>query len=432
MTTVGGDSPLLRPGVHSGGEAANLISNAQVTPVTRRPRRPQPSKGRSAKLHDVRNVVNVAARAMSSGLVFRTPISGEWDISSNCENAVPVTLTGRAGRISGNHMVKSKLDKSSYELLLQTRCRKCPSCLRARSRRWAHRSKVEIEHAPRTWFGTFTLNPFNAFMLTARTSARLTRGGTEYGLLSPPEQFAELVSEYGAELTKYLKRLRKNTGAPFRYILVAERHKSGVPHWHCLIHEQDPARPIRHASLTAGYKLGFTQFKLCDDSKTAWYVAKYLSKSAECRVRASKRYGSPSQREEITTSCPSDATLWPSRDQISPLQNNRLWRPTTENIHEVPSTHVLQRPPRGGLSVCQTGEPPPGSARRARAEPRPLAANPAASQEAFPGTALQTGSLSSTVTWTPPSGTEDTSAPFPEPSPALQAAGALKQGHDVL
>lgn len=93
------------------------------------------------------------------------------------------------------------------------------------------------------------------------------------------------------EITKYLKRVRKKSGAPLRYILVAEAHKSGLPHYHMLIHECDPSRQVRHKDLTAAWSWGFTRFKLVETSNTAWYVCKYLSKAQLARVRASVRYG---------------------------------------------------------------------------------------------------------------------------------------------
>ena len=87
--------------------------------------------------------------------------------------------------------------------------------------------------------------PDNHDMMRSRASRRLAAGGTDLALLSADEQREELSREYGAEITKYFKRIRKNSDAPLRYILVQEQHKSGLPHFHALIHERDAARPIR-------------------------------------------------------------------------------------------------------------------------------------------------------------------------------------------
>lgn len=94
----------------------------------------------------------------------------------------------------------------------------------------------------------------------------------------------------GPELTKSLKRMRKNTKSRFRYIAVFERHCDGYPHLHLLLHEQ--GQPLTKRDIQAEWRLGFSQCKLVDQGpKAAFYVAKYLSKEAAARVRASLRYG---------------------------------------------------------------------------------------------------------------------------------------------
>lgn len=53
---------------------------------------------------------------------------------------------------------------------------------------------------------------------------------------------------------------------------------------------------MRYAALSSMWKLGFSRHKLVDmdqRGKAAWYAAKYLSKSAAARVRASLHYGNP-------------------------------------------------------------------------------------------------------------------------------------------
>lgn len=374
LTRVGGDSPLLR--CAPGGEAANLILSAQLTP-------PPSPKGRSHRLHDVRDVTRIAAGAMSSGLRFRSLISAEWDIAGNCTASVPVELAGRAAQVHGPRLVRHKRDVSSYTLLLQTRCRKCPNCLRMRARRWANRGREEITNSVRTWFATFTLSPSNVYMLRVRAAQRLRTGGVDFHSLPSREKFAELCAEYGAELTKYIKRLRKNTQAPFRYILVAERHKTGIPHFHALFHETDAARPLRHASLAAGYKLGYTKFKLCDDTGTAWYVAKYLAKSCEARIRASLHYGSTSQRQEITALCARGAP----RPRQNPATPNPPVMEANKGIENVRPVH----------SEGQQSSEAETSACLASFEARTLAAFKAA----FPSADWQTAALSPARAWPP-------------------------------
>jgi hypothetical protein len=77
-----------------------------------------------------------------------------------------------------------------------------------------------------------------------------------------------------------------------RFCLVVERHKSGDPHVHLLVHERDTA--IRHKVLTSAWTWGFSKFNLVaegEKTKMAWYVAKYLSKESGAVIRASLRYG---------------------------------------------------------------------------------------------------------------------------------------------
>lgn len=127
--------------------------------------------------------------------------------------------------------------------------------------------------------------------MVSRARQRLWSGGTDFDALSPHEQFMERMTEIGREVTLYLKRVRKESGARVRYLLVAEAHKTGLPHLHILVHEASPDKPVRHKTLEGQWKLGFTRFKLAHDVKTASYVCKYISKALLARVRASLRYG---------------------------------------------------------------------------------------------------------------------------------------------
>ena len=171
---------------------------------------------------------------------------------------------------------------------IAVRCRKCETCLAARAASWRIRASAECRIAPRTWFGTLTLNAQAQFINLSTARLRLAGQGVDFDTLPVAEQFSELARTVGPEITKWLKRVRKSVG-PFRYILVVEAHKSGLPHFHCLIHEV--ANPVLHRVLSSTWRLGFTNFKLIDDDRHAGYVCKYLSKSSLARVRASKDYG---------------------------------------------------------------------------------------------------------------------------------------------
>ncbi|MDT9597658.1 rolling circle replication-associated protein [Sphingosinicella rhizophila] len=149
----------------------------------------------------------------------------------------------------------------------------------------------------RTWFVTLTLRPEEHFKAYARACLRLSRDGIDFDRLSTDEQFAERVAEIGPEITLWLKRVRKQTGAKLRYILVVEPHKSGLPHFHMLLHEVSSAKPVAARAMKYQWQLGWWQGSLVDQSSTnraAGYVAKYLTKSATARVRASRGYGTGS------------------------------------------------------------------------------------------------------------------------------------------
>ena len=94
------------------------------------------------------------------------------------------------------------------------------------------------------------------------------------------------------EIQKYWKRLR-NAGHAFKYIVVFEPHKSGRPHAHFLLHELQGDRILKR-ELRSAWPCGFFQAKLVgagrEADKPAWYVVKYLSKSRQTRIRASKGY----------------------------------------------------------------------------------------------------------------------------------------------
>lgn len=181
---------------------------------------------------------------------------------------------------------------------ITARCRRCDNCRRYRARKWSARARVEIAKSVRTWFGTITLSDEQYFRLVSVTRARLSRGGTDLEALSTAARFEEIGATIGVELTKYFKRVRKQSQGRLRYILVAEAHTSGKHHYHALVHECDAAGPIRKKVLDRQWRMfGFTKWRLVprsdstDVRKAAWYVCKYISKGVLARVRASSRYG---------------------------------------------------------------------------------------------------------------------------------------------
>lgn len=201
-----------------------------------------------------------------------------------------------------------------------TECRRCEECLRKRAARWRYRAVAECEQAPRTWFGTLTLRPEEHYRIDAlaRQSERNWHDLTDHAISGLR------MRGVGKELTKWLKRVRKNSGVPFRYLAVTEIHTgekrsrikdrevqqhaiTGYPHIHLLVHEVNGEEPLLKKHLSGrwddkcsvwetppSWTLGFTKFKLLppdDKQKGAMYLCKYLSKAMDARVRASIDYG---------------------------------------------------------------------------------------------------------------------------------------------
>ena len=252
-----------------------------------------------AKHLDVRDVRALGRKAMEHGATVVRPGVIQWDVQGRCTSPVFVERTARKTHhrnpveqmwYTGPH---GQWGRTSVDI--QTRCRKCPACLRSRAAYWRQRATMELSRSSRTWFGTLTLSPESHYEMLCRAQSRVTHSGGGFHEMSESEQFMARHVEISKEITLWLKRVRKNSGAKLRYLLVAEAHKSGLPHYHVLVHEWSDLNPVRHRTLTDAWTLGFTKFNLVkhdeSQSKTAWYVCKYLTKSAMARVRASVGYG---------------------------------------------------------------------------------------------------------------------------------------------
>lgn len=252
----------------------------------------------------VKSVIDVRALArlaVEKGASIK-PYVVSWDISGTCSNPKRIEHYGRPPKPRrGKYVVvdefpawfhggANEVGGKPMWVDMDVPCRQCPNCLRYRARQWANRAKIEVAASSRTWFGTMTLTPDAHDRVRLVCTQRLSGQGTTWEKLSQEEQFRLRIDAMKTALTLWLKRIRKESGARLRYILVAESHKSGLPHFHILIHEGDV--PVLKRHLEGQWKLGFSKFKLIDrDPKVVWYVCKYLSKSALSRVRASVRYG---------------------------------------------------------------------------------------------------------------------------------------------
>lgn len=200
--------------------------------------------------------------------------------------------TGSMDHAAGHGHIGAFSDPAIRHVDYHVRCRKCPDCLRARAFHWTQRATHEVAAAQRTWFCTFTLTAEQQSRCRLLAIASLNRrvSGTD---VDSDSAFKVLSRPVVQEFQRFMKRLRKQTPG-LRYVFTIEKHTSGLPHGHALIHET--AGAIRHADLTAAWTWGFSKFKLVPDDegrRHARYVCKYLTKSLATRVCASRNYGNP-------------------------------------------------------------------------------------------------------------------------------------------
>lgn len=229
----------------------------------------------------------VGTARQDAAAVWRPGTATEWDISGNCQT--PQTVE-RFSRCPDGVRVNAWI-------ILHVRCRKCPPCLWQRSKMWTERAIVETRMASRTWWITLTFKPELQQQALWRARQRCAKSAVDFDSLGFRDRFAELHRQLGPQVTAWLKRVRKESATRFRYILVAEYHKSGDPHYHLLLHELVGNAPVRKAVMRDQWtKLGFSKFKLVEDDGSedaCRYVCKYASKTSAARVRASRWYGRP-------------------------------------------------------------------------------------------------------------------------------------------
>lgn len=221
-----------------------------------------------------------------------------WDISGQCERPGTVELHGRPASDwirRHKYVVIGQKTKHSLIVEMTVSCRKCSVCLKRKATMWIARAMHEVRNARRTWFATYTFRPEGHYKMQCRALAYAEARSIPTHELTNDEVSLRQSNECGKELTLMFKRIRKELPqSSVRYLLVREKHKSGLPHWHALIHESGEV-PISYRLLSDNWTWGHSRIKLIgtdeDGAKAAFYVAKYLAKSNEGRVRASIRYG---------------------------------------------------------------------------------------------------------------------------------------------
>ncbi len=252
------------------------------------------------------SMVAMWLRADALGQPRTSLISRQADFAAGCQSPFFVTffsaedsvlallrstyathhLTFREWRRSGFQSRYAVRDYQHVRVYLDAwlPCRRCSVCLRKRATMWRRRIQSELSLSSRTWFATFTVNPENRLRYDILRDVGRP--------LTDDQIFADRHRLIQRDFTLFFKRVRKVSRAPLRYCLVAEAHRDGWPHYHALIHERGPQ--VTKRQLEAAWRVGYTSFKLVDspNSRTAFYVTKYVAKQALARIRASLRYGS--------------------------------------------------------------------------------------------------------------------------------------------
>lgn len=266
------------------------------------------------------DVYQLVARAVFNGAARRSFFHTEWDVAGNCEDPVYVNLYGAPAALeaslSGSAM--------TMELVIWVPCRKCAPCLKRKRIMWYHRAMVETDVAARTWFGTLTFRP------EEHMKAEYTIDDRD---MTDTQRFLAIAAVEGKEITLYLKRLRKLSGAKLRYLMVAEPHTkilSGYPHFHMLIHECDEIG-VNERLLRACWPNGHSKFNLVNEKKPVGYVTKYISKDMTARTRASIKYGDLEHLVRIDAKINGSPTVPRDANALSAQQSETV---TTHDAHE--------------------------------------------------------------------------------------------------
>lgn len=231
-----------------------------------------------------------------------------WDVNAYCENPFNRTLHARGYDKGILRKHKFAISPGSLSVhMTGLPCRKCRKCLYIRASQWRDRIVNELENAQRTWFVTLTMNPAThqrTFM--EQMAIKNSSGWLDTDFDTEAMEWKLRASGASSLLTAWLKRVRSRSdygeGIGLRYVAVTEKHKSGLPHLHLMLHETAGSLTYRRIcdKWTDGYRFkgkhvaghGFADASLVRDvKKCAWYVAKYVTKDSLTRMRASQNYG---------------------------------------------------------------------------------------------------------------------------------------------
>lgn len=241
------------------------------------------------------SVRRLAVRALEHGADRPSLGLVVWDLAARCADPKSVEIVGR-----GDVAYRSNVNPGTLSVIMTgLPCRKCPHCLRIRGALWKERAMKEIAMADRTWFVTLTMKPSVQHATFMEEFARKSsRGWLDSDFVSRQEEFLLRCNGGLRLVTKFWKNVRKPQAGEepvrLKYLVVAERHKTGLPHFHALVHER--AGSVTYRRLADRWtRYGFFQGKLVESGpKAARYVAKYIAKDMlGLRIRASEGYGLP-------------------------------------------------------------------------------------------------------------------------------------------
>lgn len=266
------------------------------------------------------SVRRLAAEALARGA--HRPSLGlvEWDVGAYCDDPVTVQVIGRGYGQRGFNVNPGTLSV----IMSGLPCRKCVRCLRVRRAQWSDRAMKELALADRTWFCTFTLKPeVHHATFIEQLAKKSLSGWLDSDFSGADEEFL-LRCQGGLSLvTKFWKNLRKpqrgEEPVRVKYLVTCERHISGLPHFHALIHER--AGSVTYRRIASRWtRYGFMKANLVtQDRKAARYVTKYVAKDMlGLRLHASQGYGLPPCPRDLRSALRAGADF---REEI-PLQKS--------------------------------------------------------------------------------------------------------------
>lgn len=273
---------------------------------------------------DVTTVQGAQKALAAAGHEFSAPNRITMRAHRYCDEPKSVDLHSRTGSSVVNRNGGDR--PIGADILLP--CRRCAGCLLHRARTLTAKGEVEISRSSRTWL----------LMLSASLDAQMMMGGAQ-----PDSQ--DYRQAWIRTFQRYMKRLRKNVGAPLRYMAVLERHKSGLYHMHVLLHECGV--PILARILQGQWLLGSIRSTLVvhDPRRTARYVVKYLTKEPDAWIRCSNKYGAvpPTQLDALSIA---------KRDGVSPRQRKGSPLPHSPEVPlGSPQEALSSEPGENGLYV---------------------------------------------------------------------------------